>query len=77
MATDNEPKEISRRSFMKQTAISGAGLVIASDILGPDLSAGLPKTESRSRQENGSAWELLASGDGVPACYMIYSRLKW
>ena len=42
MAMDRESKEISRRSFMKRTAIGGAGLVIATDILGPDLLAGIP-----------------------------------
>src|SRR5207302_213060 len=44
MATDRESKEISRRSFMKRTAIGGAGLVIATDILGSDLLAGTPKS---------------------------------
>jgi predicted dehydrogenase len=42
MPTDKESKAISRRSFMKRTAIGGAGLVIATDILGSDLSAGTP-----------------------------------
>ncbi len=37
MATDKESQEISRRSFLKRTAIGGAGLVVATDILDPDL----------------------------------------
>ncbi len=45
MSTDDEPKDISRRSFVKRTAIGGAGLLIASDLLGPNLSAGTPKSE--------------------------------
>ena len=43
MATDKESQEISRRSFIKRTAIGGAGLVVATDILGPDLLAGKSK----------------------------------
>ena len=45
MATDKESQEISRRSFLKRTAIGGAGLVVATDILDPDLlAAGKPKS---------------------------------
>jgi predicted dehydrogenase len=36
---DKDPQEISRRSFLKRTAIGGAGLVVATDILDPDLLA--------------------------------------
>ena len=43
MAMDKEPKDISRRSFVKRSAMGGAGLLIASDILGRDLNAGTPK----------------------------------
>jgi len=43
MATDKESQEISRRSFIKRTAIGGAGLVVATDILAPDLFAGRAK----------------------------------
>ncbi len=45
MPTDDEPKDISRRSFVKRTAIGSAGLLIASDLLGPNLSAGAPKSD--------------------------------
>src|SRR6266704_3468969 len=39
MPTDNESKDISRRSFVKRTAIGGTGLLIATDLLAPDLRA--------------------------------------
>jgi predicted dehydrogenase len=45
LATDQEPKDISRRSFVKRTAMGGAGLLIASDILSADLAAVTPKSE--------------------------------
>ena len=44
MPTDKESKDISRRSFMKRTAISGVGLALSSDILGPHLLTGAPKS---------------------------------
>ena len=44
MSTDKEPKDISRRSFVKNTAIGGAGLLIATDLLGRDLAPGTPKS---------------------------------
>jgi hypothetical protein len=44
MAADKEIKEISRRSFMKRTAMGGAGLAIATETLSPDLLAGTPKS---------------------------------
>ena len=44
MPTDKESKDISRRSFVKRTAIGGAGLLIATDLLGRDVGAGTPKT---------------------------------
>ena len=44
MATDQEPKDISRRSFVKGAAIGGAGLLIATDILRPDRAAAAPKS---------------------------------
>jgi hypothetical protein len=43
MATDKGSQEISRRSFIQRTAIGGAGLVIATDVLSPGLSADTPK----------------------------------
>jgi predicted dehydrogenase len=43
MATDKASQEISRRSFIQRTAIGGAGLVIAADVLSPGLSADTPK----------------------------------
>src|SRR5206468_1092626 len=44
MPSDKESKEISRRSFMKRTAIGGAGLLITTDILSPELKAVTPKS---------------------------------
>ena len=39
MAIDKGSQEISRRGFIKSTAMGGAGLVIAADMLSPDLRA--------------------------------------
>jgi hypothetical protein len=44
MAQDEEPKNISRRNFMVRTAMGGAGLVIANEILTENLQAVAPKT---------------------------------
>src|SRR5205085_11325655 len=44
MATDKVCKDISRRSFMKRTAVGGAGLVIGTQILSRDLDARTPKS---------------------------------
>ena len=44
MPRENEPKDISRRSFVQRTAIGGAGLLIATDILPTNLSAATPKS---------------------------------
>ena len=44
MGKDQEPESISRRNFMVRTAMGGAGLVIANDILSESLSAATPKT---------------------------------
>ena len=44
MADDKESKEISRRNFLKRTAMGGAGLVVATDLLGSELLAGAPKS---------------------------------
>ena len=44
MGKDQEPESISRRNFMVRTAIGGAGLVIANDILSESLSASTPKS---------------------------------
>jgi Oxidoreductase family, NAD-binding Rossmann fold len=41
---DNKPKDISRRSFVKSTAVGGAGLLIATDMLGRDLAINAPKS---------------------------------
>lgn len=43
MATDQESKDISRRSFMKRTAISGVGLALVPEILGSNLLPGEKK----------------------------------
>ena len=39
MPTDKDLNDISRRSFVKRTAMGGAGLLIANDLLGSNLSA--------------------------------------
>ncbi len=39
MPRESEPKDISRRSFVKRTAMGGAGLLLATEILASDLSA--------------------------------------
>ena len=39
MSTDKESKDISRRSFVKRTALGGAGLLIANDLIANDLTA--------------------------------------
>jgi hypothetical protein len=44
MGKDREPKNISRRNFMVRTAMGGAGLVIANEILSDNLQAVTPKT---------------------------------
>src|SRR5580704_11519375 len=41
---DKERKDISRRSFIGRTAIGGTGLLIATDILRPELATAAPKT---------------------------------
>ena len=43
MPTDKEFKDISRRSFMKRTAMSGVGLALAPDVLRGNLLAGTRK----------------------------------
>ena len=42
MATDERSQEISRRGFLKSTAMGGAGLVIAADVLSSSLRADTP-----------------------------------
>ena len=39
MSIEEESKEISRRNFLKRTAIGSAGLVVVNDILSPELNA--------------------------------------
>src|SRR5579871_2205309 len=46
MPTDSESKDISRRSFVKRTAMGGAGLLLAADVLGSDLTTATPKTSN-------------------------------
>jgi hypothetical protein len=48
MPTDEESKDISRRSFIQRTAIGGAGLLIATDILSSDLAASSPRSANAS-----------------------------
>ncbi len=44
MADEKESKEISRRNFLKRTAMGGAGLVVATDLLNSELLASTPKS---------------------------------
>ena len=44
--SDKEPKEISRRNFVKGAAIGGAGLLIATDLLSPARAAASPKSSN-------------------------------
>jgi predicted dehydrogenase len=44
MPRDSELNDISRRSFVKRTAMGGAGLLLATEILASDLSAEAPKS---------------------------------
>jgi len=44
MGNDQAPENISRRNFMVRTAMGGAGLVIANDILSESLLAATPKS---------------------------------
>ncbi len=46
MPADSESKDISRRSFVKRTAMGGAGLLLAADVLGSDLTTATPKTSN-------------------------------
>ena len=56
MPEDKELKDVSRRSFIQRTAIGGAGLLIAKDVLGSglsselssELSASTPKSANKS-----------------------------
>ena len=43
MPTDEDPKDISRRNFLKRTAVGGAGIMVAKDILSPELRADAKK----------------------------------
>jgi len=44
MSTDKDSKDLSRRGFMKSTALGGAGLIIATDLLSPGFMAAAPKS---------------------------------
>ncbi len=46
MPTNNESKGISRRGFIQRSAVGGAGLLIAADILNPNLAGAVPKRAS-------------------------------
>jgi predicted dehydrogenase len=48
MGKDREPKDISRRNFIVRTAMSGAGLVIANEIVGENLLAATPKKSANA-----------------------------
>jgi predicted dehydrogenase len=57
MPEDKELKDVSRRSFIQRTALGGAGLLIATDVLGSGLSSELSSELSAStpRSANKSA----------------------
>ncbi len=79
MAMDKESQEISRRSFLRRTAIGGAGLMVAADILGSDSLAGTRNStkstanptmigvpfEARERVRLG----IIGVGGGAPVCW--------
>ena len=44
MSTDQDAADLSRRNFIKRSAIGGAGLLVATDLLVPQLAAAAPKT---------------------------------
>ena len=46
MPNEKDAKDISRRSFVQRTAMGGAGLLVAADILKSDLAAETPKTSN-------------------------------
>lgn len=48
MPTDEEPKDISRRNFLKRTAIGGAGIMVAKDILSPEIRADAKKEANKN-----------------------------
>jgi hypothetical protein len=48
MPTDKESKDVSRRRFIQRTAMGGAGLLIATDILGSGPSSELSASEPKS-----------------------------
>jgi predicted dehydrogenase len=48
MPTDDEPKDISRRNFIKRTTIGSAGLMVANDILSSDLNADAKKDAKKN-----------------------------
>lgn len=52
MATDTELNDISRRSFVKRTAMGGAGLLIATDFLGSDLDLNTATPKSANSTAN-------------------------
>ena len=57
MATDQEPKDISRRSFVKGAAIGGAGLLIATDLLTADRAAAATAPKSANATMMGVPFE--------------------
>ena len=44
MPNDQDATDISRRNFLKRTAVGGAGLIVATDLLTPSLVVAAPKT---------------------------------
>lgn len=43
MANENDPQNISRRNFMVRSALGGAGLVLANEIVSPEILGAAPK----------------------------------
>jgi predicted dehydrogenase len=57
MGKDREPKNISRRNFMVRTAMGGAGLAIANEILSENLLASTPKKSANNTTMIGVPFE--------------------
>ena len=62
---DKELKDVSRRSFIQRTAMGGAGLLIAKDVLGSGPSSALSSELSASTPE-GAKKSANATMIGVP-----------
>ena len=65
MPTDKESKDVSRRSFIQRTAMGGAGLLIAKDVLGSELSSE-PSSELSASTPKSTPKSANATMIGVP-----------